>query len=299
MENRGRLYVFGEVLYDCFPDGRKVLGGAPFNVAWHLQALGHRPLFISRVGRDGAGEDIVGAMHAWKMDTGWVQHDPEHQTGRVEVVFNDGEPGYDIVADSAYDFIEADRLGGLLAGGTLYHGTLCLRNHRSRETLSEIKNRQEFQVFLDVNLRPPWFRREEVLGLLGNVHWAKMNIDELRILSGGHTDVYGQMAKLQKDCNMKQLIVTRGEQGGVVRTLDGQIYSRRPEKVSEIVDTVGAGDGFSALYLHCMRKGCSIDESLRTAQAFAGRIIGLRGATTRDGAFYENFVKPHSTAEQG
>ncbi|MBA1332725.1 carbohydrate kinase, partial [Candidatus Endoriftia persephone str. Guaymas] len=47
--------IFGEVLFDCFEDGSRVLGGAPFNVAWHLQALGAAPLFISRVGDDSLG----------------------------------------------------------------------------------------------------------------------------------------------------------------------------------------------------------------------------------------------------
>ena len=37
--------VFGEVLFDVFPDGKQVLGGAPFNVAWHLQAFGIAPYF--------------------------------------------------------------------------------------------------------------------------------------------------------------------------------------------------------------------------------------------------------------
>ena len=37
--NHTRPVVFGEVLFDCFPDGSRVLGGAPFNVAWHCQAF--------------------------------------------------------------------------------------------------------------------------------------------------------------------------------------------------------------------------------------------------------------------
>ena len=60
-----RPWIFGEVLFDCFPDGSRVLGGAPFNVAWHLQALGLEPLFLSRVGRDAAGREIRTAMGEW------------------------------------------------------------------------------------------------------------------------------------------------------------------------------------------------------------------------------------------
>ena len=58
MKNSSRPCIFGEVLYDHFPDGSRVLGGAPFNVAWHLQAFGLAPRFISRVGDDAEGRKL-------------------------------------------------------------------------------------------------------------------------------------------------------------------------------------------------------------------------------------------------
>ena len=57
----GQPVVFGEVLFDIFPDGSRVLGGAPFNVAWHLQAFGCAPLFVSRIGEDENGEQVRAA----------------------------------------------------------------------------------------------------------------------------------------------------------------------------------------------------------------------------------------------
>ncbi len=54
--NPSSITVFGEVLFDCFPNGKQVLGGAPFNVAWHLQALGDDPTFISQIGDDTLGK---------------------------------------------------------------------------------------------------------------------------------------------------------------------------------------------------------------------------------------------------
>ena len=68
-KKRNRPIIFGEVLFDCFPDGSRVLGGAPFNVAWHLQAFGAEPLFVSRVGNDPMGRKIRDAMLQWGMDT--------------------------------------------------------------------------------------------------------------------------------------------------------------------------------------------------------------------------------------
>ncbi|MGB5338517.1 MAG: PfkB family carbohydrate kinase, partial [Gammaproteobacteria bacterium] len=94
--------IFGEVLFDHFPDGKHVLGGAPFNVAWHLQAFGLTPRFISRVGADAEGESVLAAMRDWGMDTQAVQIDAQRPTGRVSVQIVDDEPAYDIVADCAY-----------------------------------------------------------------------------------------------------------------------------------------------------------------------------------------------------
>ena len=54
--------LFGEVLFDCFEDGSRVLGGAPFNVAWHLQGFGLSPLLISCIGRDAEGQYVLDAV---------------------------------------------------------------------------------------------------------------------------------------------------------------------------------------------------------------------------------------------
>ena len=101
-----RIIIFGEVLFDCFPDGQKILGGAPFNVAWHLQAFKASPLFISRVGNDVEGDQIFRSMRQWGMITDGLQRDPEHPTGQVTVNFVDGEPEYDIVANFGGGFAD-------------------------------------------------------------------------------------------------------------------------------------------------------------------------------------------------
>ena len=288
MKNPSNFYIFGEVLFDCFPDGAKVLGGAPFNVAWHLQALGDAPMFISRVGKDAGGDTILQAMLNWGMGIETVQIDPEHPTGRVEVTINNGEPSYDIIENSAFDFISSQQqLQKLQPGGILYHGTLSLRSKMSRRTLDEIRRMHNLRIFLDVNLRPPWYRRDEVLGWLKQAHWAKMNVAELDMLTKTAVNIRGQMAELQDSCTLEQLIVTQGEEDTLIRTADGQFYWLQPEKIEGVVDTVGAGDAFSALYIHGLRCQWPIDVALRHAQDFAGRVIGLRGATTADPHFYK------------
>ncbi len=126
--SKPKVFVFGEVLFDCFPTGEQVLGGAPFNVAWHLQALGNQPHFISRVGDDELGKKILHAMDDWGMDTTTTQLDPVNPTGQVEIKLINNEPHYTITPGCAYDFIGASDLGNISASGILYHGTLGLRN---------------------------------------------------------------------------------------------------------------------------------------------------------------------------
>ena len=129
------IAIFGEVLIDQFPDGLQVLGGAPFNVAWHLQAFGQAPCFISRVGNDLIGELILKEMSAWGMAIENVQIDPDYPTGTVKVAIKDNEPSYEILADQAYDFIATQQLNLLTPYNVLYHGSLALRNDASERTL--------------------------------------------------------------------------------------------------------------------------------------------------------------------
>ena len=131
--------ILGEVLFDQFPDGQQVLGGAPFNVAWHLQAFGQNPCFISRVGNDDMGKRIRQTMADWGMAVGDLQTDPDYPTGTVKVSIDEDEPSYEILANQAYDFISAQQLNPGCQYKVIYHGTLALRNSISEQALNELK----------------------------------------------------------------------------------------------------------------------------------------------------------------
>ncbi|MDK2873302.1 MAG: fructokinase [Desulfomicrobiaceae bacterium] len=136
-----RPILFGEALFDCFPDGKRILGGAPFNVAWHLTGLGNAPLFITRVGSDAPGMEVRRAMEDWGMDTRGVQVDPTLPTGSVRITFVHGEPQYDILAHQAYDAIDDPLLPDTLRPAFLYHGSLAVRGAgqtSSRATLQTL-----------------------------------------------------------------------------------------------------------------------------------------------------------------
>lgn len=291
MSRYSDIVVFGEVLFDCFPSGEKLLGGAPFNVAYHLQALGDQPCFISRIGLDEFGEQIVESVRQWGMNSSYLQRDHLHPTGLVEVIFENNEPEYVIVTDSAYDFIREDELPSLNTRLILYHGTLALRNDISRSSCEKLRKRDGVKIFVDVNLRSPWWRKDEVLAWLDSSHYAKMNEDELDLLSDDPGGLEKKMEQLQRSCDLEHLIITRGERGAIVRTAAGEIYNQQAEPVEEIKDTVGAGDAFSAVYLHGLYHNWSLAETLLQAQRFAGKVVGLRGATPSSREFYSYLRK--------
>ncbi|MCB1675515.1 MAG: hypothetical protein KDI01_04455 [Halioglobus sp.] len=275
--------IFGEVLFDHFPDGSAILGGAPFNVAWNLQALGEPPLLISRVGRDPQGDAVLAAMRRWGMRTDGVQRDPERPTGRVNVKFIDGEPGYDIQSDCAYDAIEAPALGTCAA---LYHGSLALRSGTTARALEAIQASRPRLVFIDVNLRPPWWQRDQLQALLQRAHWVKLNEAELRELAAPCDDDAALLRQLLGDYALDGVIVTRGAAGACLLAAGGEYHEVAPSSHGAVVDTVGAGDAFASVMLIGLRRAWPLSLALQRAQAFAQQVIGRRGATVADAGFY-------------
>ncbi|MFD2111697.1 carbohydrate kinase family protein [Thiorhodococcus fuscus] len=283
--------IFGEVLLDCFPDGRQILGGAPFNVAWNMQAFGAAPRFLSAVGTDEAGERIRSGMVEWGMDTSGLQTDPNHPTGRVEVSVHNGEPSYDILLDCAYDFIRTPEDTGDC--GVLYHGTLALRRPVSAATLQAIKASAPHQVFLDVNLREPWWSRDAALTLVTEANWVKLNRDELLRLSepnDARTDMIVLARTFLDRHQLNGVVVTLGEAGALALTPETEPVLVAPEPALEVVDTVGAGDAFASVTILGITRGWPLATTLERAQSFASVVVGQRGATVADPEFYRPFI---------
>jgi fructokinase len=282
--------VFGEALFDCFPDGSEILGGAPFNVAWHLQAFGAGPVFISRVGKDAMGQRIEQAMTERGMTTLALQRDPGHDTGTVQVKLSGGEPSYDIVDDVAWDHIDAVALPPMPSGGLLYHGSLATRHAHSADALRTLRGRLDPAVFVDVNLRDPWWTKAQLQHLLEGAGWVKLNADELALLAPDGNDVEGRARRLCERYGLKAVFATLGAEGAAAVAHDGQVHRIAPSGSVEVVDAVGAGDGFAAVLILGLLRGWSIPDTLKRAQAFASAIVGRRGATVDDPAFYAPFI---------
>jgi len=287
-----RIVIFGEVLYDCFPDGSVVPGGAPFNVAWHLHAFGMSPLFVSRVGEDTLGRRILDAMQEWGMDTSGLQFDARHPTGRVEITLESGQPRFDILPGQAYDFIDAEALPPVAGETVLYHGSLALRREDSRKALERLRQETGGRVFLDVNMRSPWWSLDTVRGCLDAADWVKLNDDELAQLRPQTTDPGCAMREVLEAHALELLIVTRGAAGAVLMSATGEEADVAPSGRVAVMDTVGAGDAFASVMLLGLTRGWPLPLTLERAQNFASAIVGVRGATVADPGFY----RPHIDA---
>ncbi|CAD6881109.1 Fructokinase (EC 2.7.1.4) [Methylomonas albis] len=283
--------IFGEVLFDNFPDGNRILGGAPFNVAWHLHALGRQTLFISRVGEDEAGRTILAAMQNAGMTRSAMQIDATHPTGSVAISITDGQPSYSILDQQAYDYINSEALQHLPRHGLLYHGSLALRNNVSRQTLLNLQQSWSGPVFLDVNLRAPWWQADQLLEWVAGADWLKLNDEELQLLLPGKQSISDKMHILKQTYQLSGVVLTLGRQGAMALDSSGELSSITPDGNIEVVDTVGAGDAFAAVLLLGITENWPMALTLKRAQDFASALVGRRGATVADLAFYQGFIE--------
>ena len=257
-----RLISIGEILWDVI-EGREHLGGAPLNLSVHASRLGHDVSVVSAVGADYRGDRALEAMSGLGLPLGCVQRSDEWPTGIVTVtVADDGQPEFEIHRPAAYDSIRLDKpaLERLAAWDPdwICFGTLLSAYPRGRKVLLETMDAlPRARRFYDVNLRPKSFTPELVLALLGRATVVKLNQDEVHSL-----DVMFQKSNrtLEEFCRdhaarfgWESVCVTRGELGCAMLAHDQ--YVEVPGYRVRVADTVGAGDAFSAAFLHGLNAG--------------------------------------------
>jgi fructokinase len=303
-----RPLIVGEVLFDCFPE-RSVLGGAPLNVAWNLKGLGLDPLLLTAVGDDDSGRTAIQAIADWGMDREAIQIDNEHPTGRVDIKLKSGEPSYQFLDNVAFDHIEMPT-DEILARdyGVLYHGSLAMRSPQSMKTILDVRRQVKCPVFVDINIRQPFFEVSWIDPLLRDADHLKLNADELRLITAvvqrnstshaaegagqGSDDAWSLLRSkaqvIQRTFDVKTVWITYGERGAGCLRDDGQFFHSDAAALGKMADTVGAGDAFAAMIIKGILAGTSPSESLSLATAFAARVCSLHGATTVDLDFYSS-----------
>lgn len=292
------VVLFGEVLIDVFPDGN-VLGGAPFNVARHLRAFGLHPVLISRTGTDELREEVIRTMSGFDMDTTGIQSDPLHPTGQVAVHLEADQHRFEILDNQAYDFIHPaiSRLVGMSVQPELvYFGTLAQRHSVSRRALSALLRSINRPSILDLNLRKPWYDTQILNRSLERADIVKMSNEELaalaRILRLRGTNEKTQAAALIRKYQLDRVLVTCGKRGAWLLDKKGmQAEDGNSRDAVELVDTVGAGDAFTAVFIVGTLLGWPTQRTLARANHFAAAICGIRGAIPHDQDFYRPFLR--------
>ena len=285
-----RPVIFGEVLYDCFPDGQAILGGAPFNVAWHLQGFGLAPLFISRVGDDPLGHRVRDAMHSHGMDTSGLQLDSSHPTGKVTITLSGNSHSFEIIPEQAYDYIGRDALPPMPDNTLFYHGSLAARSPVSAQTLAFLSSRYAAKRLIDVNLRSPWWQQQQVLEMVDKAWLAKLNDEELLQLVPDADNDVKRMEQLINHAGLQLLLLTRGSAGAELLTAAGDHFRVTPDPVTDVIDTVGAGDALTSVLILAILQGWPYQQALERSQAFASAIVARRGAIVEEAGFYQPFI---------
>lgn len=285
----GSLLVFGEVLFDCFPDGDRVVGGAPFNVAWGLRGLGLTPVFLSALGDDDDGRRIRAMMESWGLSTRGLCLSENYPTGTVEILLEGGDASYRIPEFSAWDEIQGVRCE---EPELVYHGLLALRHTNNRRLLQSIVEQTSAKRFFDLNLRPPYTPESILEEWLEGVDWLKLNLEELESVSGvtcGRlSEAKPVLEKITRHYGIKNVFLTAGGDGVLAYGDCGHhMISPAPRPSAALVDTVGAGDAFSAAMLYQISGGRPVAESLEPAVRMASRVCALKGALSHSSEFYE------------
>ena len=287
------IVSIGEILFDRFPDYRRI-GGAPFNVAFHLQSLGFETRFVSRVGDDAAGAEIRSFLRSRGMDDSLVQNDPDRPTGEVTVRLDEtGNADFHIHENVAYDHItsEAGVREAVGAARLIYYGSLAQRTQPGREAIQTLlaDRSPEACCLYDVNLRPNCYNERVVRESMAHCDVLKISHDELptvQQLLGHEGDLEAFIAHLMKRYHLHRMALTMGAEGSRLYTPDG-CYAAAAVRNLEVVDTVGAGDAFTAILAAGYLADWPSAQILETATGLAGRICAMEGAIPDDPSFYD------------
>jgi fructokinase len=279
-----RTLVAGEVLWDCFPDSRR-LGGAPLNFAFFLKSLQHVPMLVSAVGTDTSGEEARSAIVGLGLDTTFLRSTDRYRTGRATVQLGPGdETSFTIDRPAAYDAVELSATDTRTIAewnpAWLYYGTLFASCARAHEVLRRLLDGlpDAFRLY-DVNLRPGFESPELVLELLQAADVVKLNERELSVVGrwfGLPSDAQRFCREAARRFQWRAASVTFGARGCVM-VVDGD-YVEAPGVSVDVVDPVGAGDAFAAAFMHGIVSNWPAAAIARFANRAGALAVGARGA---------------------
>jgi fructokinase len=274
----------GEVLWDLLPSGRQ-LGGAPCNFAFQCMQLGHSATIVSRVGADVLGAELREAVRHLGLSDANLQEDGEHPTGTVQVALDaQGVPAFTITPEVAYDYLAWNAgMADLFARArAVCFGTLAQRHPIARATIERaVATARDALIVYDVNLRQSYYQRDVIESSLAASRWVKLNDDELTvlrdILSLPGTTPPDTLTPLRQRYGLQLAALTRGADGCLLQTDDETIDL--PGVPVRVVDTVGAGDAFTAGLVVQVLEGQPLAQAAAFANRLAAHLAAAPGGT--------------------
>ncbi len=284
--NKPIVISFGEVLWDLFPDGER-FGGAPANFACHASLEGAQAIMVSAVGDDQRGVDAIRMLNEIGVDTSLVQVVSSAPTGTVSVQLDtQGKPAFTIHEGSAADLIAWNEsiARKISDAGAIYFGTLGQRSEIARKTIrraAELAAKAGIARVLDINLRSPFFDSELIRESISLASILKLSDDELATVCAAcgipkTIESQPMLRGLLEFGNLDMVILTRGAQGATLVTADDSMDQEGIPAV--VIDTVGAGDSFTAAFLIGELQGKPRKDSLRRACEVASATCSHSGA---------------------
>lgn len=273
-----KILSFGEILWDVFPD-KKYIGGASLNFAAHMAKHGQQTYMLSALGEDDLGKEALEQLDALGVSCKYVSNIKDKQTGKCVVTLDENLiPSYNLLNDVAYDYISCDNLPDDF--DVLYFGTLATRNEHNFNCVNGLIKTNNFkEIFVDVNIRAPFYSKKQVELCVKNATILKISLEELetisQLLEMADTTDYKAFSKelIKNNSNLKCIIITLGSDGAyAMDTLNNKEFSCGVSNV-KVVSTVGAGDSFSAAFLHQYLSGRDVQFCLEYASKVAGFVV--------------------------
>nr|WP_321259665.1 carbohydrate kinase [uncultured Pseudodesulfovibrio sp.] len=272
----------GEILWDVLPY-KRMLGGAPANFAYHMNGLGGAGVPVSCVGDDKLGREALSLLASHGVNIDGISIDPVHPTGTVNArIDRHGVATYAFSDDVAWDFLSLNDAAIALAAkaGAVCFGTLAQRSEVSRRAIHQFLGAasRALRVY-DINLRQSFYTPEVIGQSLDVADVLKINDDELVLVRKMLSLPVGEREALEALMlrhSLKLAVLTRGDKGSLIMSPDE--VSDLPGVPVEVVDTIGAGDSFTAAMVLAYLDGQSLDEINEYATKVAAYVCGCSGA---------------------
>lgn len=284
-----KITSIGEILWDVYPDSKR-LGGAPFNFIYHIKKLIGKANFISSVGNDTEGKELLNILKKNDFNTDTIFIDNDHPTGKVLVTLDENKtPQFKMSSTSCFDFLQLTEKAKQVIDESdlIYFGTFTSRSEVSRNTIQSILNKPNKKYFCDLNLRHNFYTIDFIEQALISSNVLKINEEEfykLQNIFGFPADLENAIQDLISKYKIDLIALTMGEVGSKLFTsMDYHFYQQ--EKI-EVVDTLGAGDAFSAILCLGYLNNFPLEKINKLANQFAAEICKINGAIPESDKLY-------------